>query len=129
MKTHTATIATAFLALAAASASYAQFTGPGAQQSPASTVLHTVAEVLARPVDDQPVQLTGKLVRQTGRETFVFRDATGEIQVEIDREDFPAGQPVGPDAVVTIDGEVETRLLKKPEIDVEMLRVSTTTFG
>jgi len=117
----------ALLALAAATTAWSQFTGPGAQQPPASVVLRTVAEVLRKPIDDQPVQLTGSLVRQTGRETFVFRDATGEIQVEIDREDFPAGQPVGPDTIVVIDGEVDTRFMRKPEIDVERLRIGPAT--
>jgi uncharacterized protein (TIGR00156 family) len=127
MNTHPRMVGTALLALAMASTAFAQFTGPGAQQPPSASVLRTVAEVLKKPVDDQPVHLTGTLVRQTGRETFVFRDATGEIQVEIDREDFPAGQPVATDTVVVIDGEVDTRFMRNPEIDVEKLRVSNAT--
>ena len=125
MNTHPRTVGTTLLALVVASTACAQFTGPGAQQPPSATVLRTVAEVLAKPVDEQPVHLTGTLVRQTGRETFMFRDATGEIQVEIDREDFPPGQPVAPDTVVVIEGEVDTRFMRKPEIDVETLRAAT----
>jgi uncharacterized protein (TIGR00156 family) len=111
------------LLLALAATAHAQYTGPGARQDKSTTVVKTVAEVLKNPVDDQHVELTGTLVSQSGRETFLFRDATGEIQVEIDREDFPASQPVGPDAQVVIEGEVDTRLMKTPEIDVETLRV------
>lgn len=102
----------------------AQYTGPGQRQDPAHTVARTVAEVLKDPVDDRPVELTGTLVRQIGRETFLFRDATGEIQVEIDAEDFPAGQPVDAETVVVISGEVDARLMRKPEIDVERLRIA-----
>lgn len=85
---------------------------------------HTVAEVLRDPVDDRPVTLTGKLVQQTGRETYLFRDDTGEIRVEIDREDFPANQPVDADTRVLIHGEVDTRFARKPEIDVERLQLA-----
>lgn len=114
----------ALLTLLGASVSYAQFNGPGARQEAAPPVLRTVAEVLAKPVDDQSVELTGTLVRQTGRETYLFRDASGEIQVEIDKEDFPANQTIGAETRVVITGEVDTRVLKAPEIDVETLRAA-----
>lgn len=104
----------------------AQYSGPGNQTPQSLPVLRSVAEVLKAPVDDQPVELTGMLVQQTGRETFQFRDATGEIQVEIDRDDFPAGQPIGADTRVTLHGEVETRTFRAPEIDAERLVVTPT---
>lgn len=124
---HRKKLAVAVLAATVATTALAQYTGPGARQDAAHTVARTVAEVLKKPVDDQPVELTGALVRQTGRETYLFRDATGEIQVEIDAEDFPAGQQIGPDTRVVISGEVDDRPLRKPEIDVEQLRVAATT--
>lgn len=101
----------------------AQYTGPGNREPRPLPVLKTVAEVLSKPVDDQPVELTGALVRQTGSETFQFRDATGEIRVEIDRDDFPAGQPIGETTRVKLVGEVETHALRAPEIDVEQVSV------
>lgn len=113
-------------ALAASTVAFAQYTGPGKKAPQSLPTLKTVAEVLAKPVDDQPVELTGMLVQQTGRETFQFRDATGEIQVEIDRDDFPAGQPIGANTRVTLIGEVETRALRAPEIDTERLIVAPT---
>lgn len=114
----------AVLALAMPPLAPAQFTGPGAREPGAKhTVARTVAEVLANPVDDRPVVLTGNLLRQTGRETYVFKDATGEIQVEIDREDFPAGKPLDATTQVIIEGEVDARVLRAPEIDVERLRL------
>jgi uncharacterized protein (TIGR00156 family) len=104
----------AVLALAMPPLAPAQFTGPGAREPGAKhTVARTVAEVLA----------TGNLLRQTGRETYVFKDATGEIQVEIDREDFPAGKPLDATTQVIIEGEVDARVLRAPEIDVERLRL------
>jgi uncharacterized protein (TIGR00156 family) len=111
------------LALGSATA-FAQYQGPGAAKfSPA----HTVAEVLQEPADDRPVLLTGTLVGQTGRDTFLFRDATGEIRVEIDREDFPGGQPVGADTQVQIHGEIDARVLRKPRVDVERLLLAPAT--
>jgi uncharacterized protein (TIGR00156 family) len=117
-------IAASTLLAITATATHAQFTGPGATQQAAPALVRSVAEVLAKPVNDQNVELTGTLVRQLGRETYLFRDATGEIQVEIDREDFPGGQPVSENTRVLISGEVDTRVLKAPEIDVETLRLA-----
>lgn len=108
-----------------AGSAFAQFTGPGARGTAARSVARTVAEILARPVDDQKVDLTGRLLEQTGRETFVFADDTGRITVEIDAEDFPA-QPIGPEVQVHLLGEVEKRLLRDPVVEVEELRVSRT---
>jgi uncharacterized protein (TIGR00156 family) len=102
----------------------AQYNGPGKRAPEQLPVLRTVSEVLAKPVDDQPVRLTGTLIRQIGNETFQFRDASGEIQVEIDDDDFPRGQAVGAETRVTLVGEVETRVMRAPEIDAEQLIVT-----
>lgn len=115
------------LALGATGTAVAQFTGPGARAPESRPVARTVAEVLADPADDRPVDLTGQLLRQTGRELYLFKDATGEITVEIDDEDFPANQPVGPEARVRISGEVDTRILREPRIDAERLQVLAAT--
>lgn len=109
-----------------AGSAFAQFTGPGARGTAARSVARTVAEILARPVDDQKVDLTGRLLEQTGRETFVFADDTGRITVEIDADDFPA-QPISPEVRVRILGEVEKDFMRDPRVEVEVLRVVTGT--
>lgn len=114
--------AASLLLLLGSVAATAQYVGPSGPGKYATA--RTVAEVFANAVDDRPVELTGTLVRRTGRETYLFRDATGEIQVEIDRDEFPAGQPVGPDTRVILHGEVDTRLLRKPGIDVERVQIA-----
>lgn len=126
MKPHPARRLTVLLltGLVAGSA-WAQYTGPGARGAAARPVARTVAEILRQPVDDQKVELTGTLLEQTGRETFLFSDDTGRITVEIDAEDFPA-QPIGPEVQVHLLGEVEKRLLRDPVVEVEELRVSRT---
>ena len=118
-------LAGTLLLLAAAATASAQYTGPGARGPAALSVATTVAEVLKDPVDDRPVELTGTLMEQTGRETFVFADATGRLTVEIDAEDFPA-QPVGPEVRVHIVGEIETRLMREPRVEVEELRLASS---
>src|SRR5690606_30576204 len=90
----TPAIAAAVLAASMATAALAQYTGPGSMQVP-----RTVAEVLQDARDDTPVELTGYIIRQSGRERYVFKDSTGEITVEIDDEDFPRGQPIGADVL------------------------------
>jgi uncharacterized protein (TIGR00156 family) len=117
-------LATAAMLLATASA-MAQYSGPGARRDAVAATAHTVADVLKDAVDDRPVELTGTLVKQTGRDTYLFRDATGEIEVEIDAEDFPAGQRVSADTRVVLSGEIDARVLRKPEIDVERLHLAT----
>lgn len=112
----------ALLLLGAATAS-AQFTGPGARGPASLPVARSVAEIRSNAADDRPVELTGHLLRQSGREIFVFADATGEISVDIDAEDFPAGKPVTPDTRVRIIGEVETRPLREPQVEAETLHL------
>lgn len=119
---HTHRLPALLAAALMAGTAWAQYTGPGARGAAARPVASTVAEILRSPVDDQKVELTGTLLEQTGRETFLFSDDTGRITVEIDADDFPA-QPVGPEVRVHISGEVETRVLREPRVDVEALRV------
>jgi len=94
----------------------AQYTGPSAIGE------GTVAGILAKPVDDQAVQLQGYLLRRTGPEKYVFSDGTGEIVAEIDDKRFPA-RPVDEKTKVEIIGEVDTGLTQPPEIEVDSMRV------
>jgi uncharacterized protein (TIGR00156 family) len=82
----------------------------------------TVAEILDNPVDDQDVQLRGRLLRQTSDDEFIFSDGTGEIVVELETKHF-AGQPVDEKTEVELIGEVETKLKRPPEIEVDSIRV------
>lgn len=83
----------------------------------------TVQQALKMP-DDSRVTLVGYIVSQVPGSTdrYVFRDNTGEIVVEIDREDF-RGQTVTPRTQVRIVGEVDTHRRRASEIDVDYLEV------
>lgn len=114
----------ALLLASAALTATAQYTGPGARAPTKLSLATTVAQILREATDDRPVELTGNLVQQTGRELYLFRDSTGEITVEIDSEDFPANQQIGPEVLVKISGEVEDRLMRKPRVEVERLQLA-----
>ena len=99
---------------------FAQYTGLGATHA-----VTTVAEARAQR-DDQPVVLRGTLVARIGHERYRFKDATGEIDVEIDDKDLPSHQAVSATTVVELHGEVDTHRFKPTDIDVDHVRIVST---
>lgn len=91
------------------------FSGPGA-------VNNTTVQAAKAMRDDAHVTLTGNIIKQIGHEKYVFRDATGEITVDIDDKDF-RGQDVNPENTVRIFGEVDKDFGREAEIDVKRLDV------
>lgn len=91
------------------------FSGPGSMN--ASTV-----QAAKKMRDDSKVTLTGNIVQRIGGDKYIFRDATGEITIEIDDKDF-RGQNVTPQNLVRIFGEVEKEFGSGVEIDVKRLDV------
>lgn len=82
----------------------------------------TVAEILKKPKDETQVLLRGVIAQRIGPKKYLFRDATGEIQVEIKDKLFPV-EPVDDKTQVEIAGEVEKDFRKPAHIDVDMLRI------
>ncbi len=78
----------------------AQFTGP----SPASTTA-TVAQAMKTRVNTY-VTLTGNVVSHLRGDYYLFRDASGEVRVEIEPEVWRNRQ-VGPEHNVRIVAEVD----------------------
>ncbi len=105
------------LALAPASAQAAEtfqaagYTGPGPD-------LLTVQQALTMN-DDSIVALKGKIVKNLGDDHYLFQDATGTIEIDID-DDAWRGQQVGPEDLVLVSGEVD-RDWTQITIDVESL--------
>lgn len=87
------------------------FSGPGPGVS-------TVEDVLNMR-DDSYASLRGKIERHTGGEHYLFRDATGTINVEIDHDKW-AGQNVSPDDTVLIHGKLD-KGWREIEFDVKQL--------
>ena len=70
--------------------------------------------------EDSKVTLRGTIERHIGGENYVFKDASGTIEVEIDDRRW-AGQTVSPQDAVEIYGEVDKNW-RSVEIDVKKIR-------
>jgi uncharacterized protein (TIGR00156 family) len=88
------------MALVAATPVAAQFTGPGA-----SGALVTATEASAARAGTY-VTLEGNIVAHLREDYFTFRDASGEIRVEVDEDAFQ-NRPVSPETRVRLLGEVD----------------------
>lgn len=97
------------------------FTGPGAtQQSGGFTGPNgskTTVESAKTLRDDAWVTLRGNIVERISDDTYLFKDATGTVNIEINRKRWN-GVTVGPQDVVEIQGEVD-KDWNSVEIDVK----------
>jgi uncharacterized protein (TIGR00156 family) len=87
------------MALLCAGQAAAQFTGPGVA-APAGTVAGVQGARLG-----SYVTVVGTIVNHQRGDYFTFRDATGDLRVEIEARVW-AGRPVNPDSKVRLVGEV-----------------------
>lgn len=86
--------------------------------------LSTVEQAKQMP-DDSWVTLQGNIVKQVGKEYYLFKDSTGEINVEIDQK-YWQGRDVTPTDTIQITGEVDTHRFKPTDIEVKNLKVIST---
>ena len=93
----------------------AEFVGPGA-----TTDVVTVKSI-ANMKDDVDVTLEGNIIKKTGSEHYIFKDPTGEIEVEIEDENFK-GIKVTPQTKVKIRGEVDKEWRSRT-IDVDSVEL------
>lgn len=100
----------------------AQYKGPGA-----SGKLITVKEVTksAYKLDrnDTLVKLHGFISEQINGDTYWFRDTTGKIRIEIEKNQLPV-IPFDDKTKLYIVGEVDYDLLEGTEIEVEHLEIN-----
>lgn len=99
--------------MALSSSAFAAFQGPSVNS------INTVKAALEAK-DDSLVVLKGHVVQELGSELYLFRDNTGDIQIEIDNEDW-MGQDVTPNDTVTIRGEVDAEW-NSVKIDVDSIK-------
>ncbi|WP_392559645.1 YgiW/YdeI family stress tolerance OB fold protein [Orbus mooreae] len=105
----------------AAPAPQGGFGGPVTQSGfTGATSTVTIAQAKDLP-DDSWVTLRGNITQRLTKDNYVFKDSTGEIQVEIDRDEW-RGQTVTPTDLVEITGEVD-KDWNSVEIDVKQIRV------
>ena len=79
---------------------FAAYNGPGV-----STQAKKAADA-SKAKDDTPVVLTGHLIKSLGNEKYLFRDNSGEVEVEIDNALWRDIE-VSSDTTVTLKGEVD----------------------
>lgn len=119
-------IALLLMLLLLAVPAHAAVQGPGAGgfKGPTVGVEVTSVKQALESSDDTPVLLTGVIVgRMAGSaDKYIFRDATGEITVDIDKEVF-AGRTVTPENTVKLSGKVDKDLLEPGKIDVKILEI------
>ena len=97
------------------------FTGPGATQQSGGFTGPNGSKATVESVkslrDDAWVTLRGNIVERVSDNTYLFKDATGTINVDINRKRWN-GVTVGPQDVVEIQGEVD-KDWNSVEIDVK----------
>ncbi len=106
----------------------AGFQGPqGAQggfQGPTTSVEADTVAKAQKSWDDAHVVLTGNIIQRVAGsdDKYVFKDATGEMIVEIDFEVF-AGRTVTPQNTVRLSGKVDKDFMEPTKIDVKYLEI------
>jgi len=85
----------------AANTGYAEYVGPAEENSPQSTVAE--AKLMR---DDSRLSLDGFITGHLRGDHYLFRDDSGEIDIEIEKSVWRQ-QPIGPDTGVRSDGELE----------------------
>jgi uncharacterized protein (TIGR00156 family) len=98
------------------STAFAQFTGPSATGR-----VSTVEQARTAPIDTY-VTVTGKIVAHLREDYYTFRDATGEIRVEIEPPVW-RGREVGPDTEVRLVAEVDRNAAGTRYLWVESLEI------
>ncbi len=105
------------LALVCTGLVFAQFTGENTHQNGSKAISIEKALTLN---DDAPATLRGNIVKQISKDKYLFRDSTGEIVVEIDKDEW-GGVTVGPSDTVELTGEID-RDKKKVEFDADLVK-------
>ncbi len=103
-----------------ASVASAQFVGPTAQGTTTNPNGITSVKAAQDLRDDTKVTMEGNIVQSMGHEKYLFKDATGEIMIEIDDDDW-YGLKVTPEDTVIIKGEVDRHTFKPTDIDVDYI--------
>ena len=100
------------------------FTGPTVPRATAAQTVYqavTVSQLQTLPNSKSWVTLTGNITQSVGRKSYTFRDATGEINVEIDSQ-YWWGLTVAPTDRVQVLVSVEKKRNGRIEAEVKGIR-------
>lgn len=106
----------AICCLLLSAATFAQFTGPSATDR-----VSTVEQAQNAPINTY-VTVTGNIVVHLGQDYYSFRDATGDIRVEIERSVWRS-RDIGPDTKVRLLAEVDRNISGTTYLWVESLDI------
>lgn len=70
--------------------------------------------------------LEGHIVKQVREEKYLFRDQSGEVEVEIDKDKWK-GRKVDPETKIRISGKVEKGWLSSMEVEVKRIELVDST--
>jgi len=101
----------------------AQYSGPSSisEFTTIEDVLKNAARLDRR---DELVKVKGYIIQQLNKDTFIFQDATGKIEVEIEGKYMPA-TPFDDKTEIVIIGEVDYNLLNGTEIEAKSVYIAT----
>ena len=116
-------VAAALILPSAALAADAAFPAGGFQGPTAAIDTDTVAKA-QKAWSGAPTVLTGTIVERLAgsKDKYMFKDATGQVIVNIDAKDF-FGQTVTPQTKVRLFGKVKKSMTKPVRINVKRLEV------
>lgn len=114
----------ALLAMPAQAAFYGPGTSEGGFKGPTVGVEVTTVKQALESKDDTAVLLTGSITgRKAGSDDkYIFKDATGEMTVDIDKKVF-VGRTVTPENTVKLSGKVDKDMLEPAKVDVKVLEI------
>lgn len=76
----------------------------------------SVTQALKTP-DNTMIALEGYILRQIGRDDYVFSDGTAEIKIEIDKHVWN-GLTISPNDKIQIYGKLDNEIFEKAEVEV-----------
>ncbi|MCT8762564.1 NirD/YgiW/YdeI family stress tolerance protein [Glaesserella parasuis] len=83
-----------------------------------SLAVKSVADAL-KATDDTPVLLEGQIVKQIDKGEFIFKDKTGEIEIDVSKRAWN-GLNIGPQDTIQIRGKVD-KDWNKVQVDVKQI--------
>lgn len=86
-----------------------------------SNSIQTVTD-LKEMKDNSWFTLEGHIVKQVREEKYLFRDQSGEVEVEIDSDKWK-GRKVNPETKIRISGKVEKGWLSSMEVEVKRIEI------
>ena len=111
------TIVALLAVLALSTNAFAGFDGP--RGMPKEVTVDSISDMK----DETIVIIKGYLVKQINRGHYLFKDDTGNVEVDIKGQVF-RGANVTPETQIRLRGEVEKDLFKAATVDVDYLEIA-----